>query len=516
MGGGGETTTGETKDNARARRPRSSSFMSLFAHADAADVALMALGLLGAVGDGMSTPLRLLITGRIANDLGTGPDLLQHFTSRINANAMHIFVLACASWVMAFLEAYCWGRTAERQASRMRTRYLRAVLRQDVEFFDLKSSGSTSEVVTSVSNDSLVVQDALSEKVPNLVRHVSMFLGSYAVGMALLWRLTLVALPSALLLVLPGLLYGRVLTGLARRVRAQYARPSAVAEQAVSSARTVYSFAAEERTVARYAAALEESARLGVKQGLAKGVVLGANGVTYAIYACNIWYGSRLVMYHGYRGGTVFVVTALIVVGGLSLGSALSNVKYFSEATAAAERIQEMIRRVPKIDSASDAGAELANVAGEVEFKNVQFCYPSRPGNPVFVDFSLRVPAGRTVALVGTSGSGKSTVIALLERFYDPSAGVVTLDGVDIRRLRLKWLRAQMGLVSQEPVLFATTIRENILFGKEDASDEDVVAAAKTANAHDFISQLPEGYETQIVQPLTPALSTVEPIKQSR
>ncbi|KAK3158165.1 hypothetical protein QOZ80_2AG0133700 [Eleusine coracana subsp. coracana] len=498
--GGGETTTGE-KDNARGRRPRSpssSSFMSLFAHADVADVALMALGLLGAVGDGMSTPLRLLITGRIANDLGTGPDLLQHFTSRINANAMHIFVLACASWIMAFLEAYCWGRTAERQASRMRTRYLRAVLRQDVEFFDLKSSGSTSEVVTSVSNDSLVVQDALSEKVPNLVRHVSMFLGSYAVGMALLWRLTLVALPSALLLVLPGLLYGRVLTGLARRVRAQYARPSAVAEQAVSSARTVYSFAAEGRTVARYAAALEESARLGVKQGLAKGIVLGTNGVTYAIYAFNIWYGSRLVMYHGYRGGTVFVVTALIVVGGLSLGSALSNVKYFSEATAAAERIQEMIRRVPKIDSASDAGEELANVAGEVEFRNVKFCYPSRPGNPVFVDFSLRVPAGRTVALVGSSGSGKSTVIALLERFYDPSAGEVTLDGVDIRRLRLKWLRAQMGLVSQEPVLFATTIRENILFGKEDASDEDVVAAAKTANAHDFISQLPEGYETQV------------------
>ena len=132
-----------------------------------------------------------------------------------------------------------------------------------------------------------------------------------------------------------------------------------------------------------------------------------------------------------------------------------------------------MIQRVPKINSESSAGDELANVAGEVEFKNVEFCY-----------------ASRTVALVGGSGSGKSTVIVLLERFYDPAAEEVTLDGVDILRLRLKWLRTQMGLVSQEPALFATSIRQNILFGKEEATEEEVVVAAKAANAHNFISQL--------------------------
>ena len=181
-----------------------------------------------------------------------------------------------------------------------------------------------------------------------------------------------------------------------------------------------------------------------------------------------------------------------------ALGSALSNIKYFSEASAAAERITELIKRVPKIDSEIGAGDVLENVAGEVEFRNVDFCYPSRPETPIFVNFSLHVPAGRSVALVGASGSGKSTVIALLERFYDPSSGVVTLDGVDIRRLRLKWLRAQMGLVSQEPALFATSIRENILFGKEDATEEEIVAAAMAADAHNFISQLPQGYDTQV------------------
>jgi ATP-binding cassette subfamily B (MDR/TAP) protein 1 len=407
----------------------------------------------------------------------------------------------------------------------MRLRYLRAVLRQDVEYFDLKA-GSTSEAIAGVSNDSLALQDALSEKVPNLVMNVTMFLGSYAVGLALLWRLTLVALPSALLLIVPGFLYARILMGLARRIREQYTRPGAIAEQALSSVRTVYSLVAERSTTTQFTAALEESARLGIKQGLAKGVAIGSRGMTFAIFAFNIWYGSRLIMYDGYKGGNVYAASASIVIGGVcvtvtpsivhrnklfivhaddaldepcrALGSGLSNIKYLAEASAAVERVLEVIRRVPKIDSESNIGEELATVAGEVEFRNIEFCYPSRPESPIFKSFSLRVPSGHTMALVGSSGSGKSTLIALLERFYDPTAGEVTLDGVDIRQLRLKWLRAQMGLVSQEPALFAMSIRENILFGKEDATEEEVVAAAKAANAHNFICQLPQGYDTQV------------------
>jgi ATP-binding cassette, subfamily B (MDR/TAP), member 1 len=215
-----------------------------------------------------------------------------------------------------FAEGYCWARTAERQASRMRARYLQAVLRQDVEYFDLRA-GSTSEVVTSVSNDSLVVQGALSEKLPNFLTNATMFIGSYVMGFALMWRLTLVALPSVLLLLIPGIMYGRVLLGLARRIREQYALPGAIAEQAVSSARTVYSFVAERSTMAQFTAALEEPVSLGLRQGLAKGVALGSNGITFAIWAFNLWYGSRLVMYHGYQGGTVIAVSSIIVHGGL-------------------------------------------------------------------------------------------------------------------------------------------------------------------------------------------------------
>lgn len=181
-----------------------------------------------------------------------------------------------------------------------------------------------------------------------------------------------------------------------------------------------------------------------------------------------------------------------------ALGAGLSNLKYFSEASSAAERIMEVIRRVPKIDSDNMEGEILEQVSGEVEFKHVEFAYPSRPESIIFKDFNLTVPAGKTVALVGGSGSGKSTVISLLQRFYDPLGGEILLDGVAINKLQLKWMRSQMGLVSQEPALFATSIKENILFGKEDAEIEQVIDAGKAANAHNFISQLPQGYDTQV------------------
>ncbi|XP_031480680.1 putative multidrug resistance protein isoform X2 [Nymphaea colorata] len=394
-------------------------------------------------------------------------------------------------------EGFCWTRTGERQASRMRVRYLKAVLRQDVGYFDLKVS-SSSEVVNNVSNDSLVIQDVLREKVPNLIMNVSTFIGSYITAFVLLWRLALVAFPSVVVLIIPGLMYGRILIGLARKMLEEYNKAAVIAEQAISSIRTVYSFVGESRTMAEFSKALDGSVKLGIRQGFAKGLAIGSNGITFAIWSFMVWYGSRLIMYHGANGGTVFAVGASIAVGGLTLGTALSNMKYITEACSAGERIMEVISRIPEIDSDNMGGEVLEDVRGEIEFKNVEFAYPSRPGTTIFEDFSLKVPAGETLALVGGSGSGKSTVISLLERFYDPLGGDIFLDGVSIKKLQLKWLRLQMALVSQEPALFATSIKENIRFGKEDATEEEVDAAARAANAHIFISQLPQGYDTQV------------------
>nr|DAD34729.1 TPA_asm: hypothetical protein HUJ06_005369 [Nelumbo nucifera] len=491
----------DNKVGVRNNKPavKGGSFRTIFMHADSIDTLLMILGVIGAIGDGLGTPVMLIITSKIMNTLGGGSTADPHlFLHNVTKNAVNLLYMACGYWVVCFLEGYCWTRTAERQATRMRARYLKAVMRQDVGYFDLQVT-STAEVVISVSNDSLVIQDVLSEKFPNFLMNASTFIGSYLAAFLLMWRLTLVGFPFILVLIIPGLIYGRILMGLARKIREEYNKAGTIAEQAISSIRTVYSFVGESKTMAEFSAALQGSIKLGLKQGLAKGLAVGSNGIVFAIWSFMSWYGSRLVMYHGGEGGTIFAAGASIAIGGLSLGSGLSNLKYFSEASSAGERIMEVIKRIPKIDSDNMEGQILQDVSGEVEYRNVEFAYPSRPENIIFQDFCLKIPAGKTVALVGGSGSGKSTVISLLQRFYDPLSGEILLDGVPIDKLQLKWLRSQMGLVSQEPALFATSIKENILFGKEDATMNEVFAAAKAANAHNFIvSQLPQGYDTQV------------------
>ncbi|KAK4281052.1 hypothetical protein QN277_012592 [Acacia crassicarpa] len=481
-----------------AKKKKNGSIRSIFMHADTADLFLMVLGVFGSLGDGFTTPLVLFISSRLMNSVGSSSTLgPTSFTHNIDKNAVNMLYLAAGSFFACFLEGYCWTRTGERQAARMRARYLKAVLRQDVAYFDLHVT-STSEVITSVSNDSLVIQDAISEKVPNFLMNVFMFFGSYIAAFAMLWRLAIVGFPFVVLLVIPGLLYGRTLMGLARKIREEYNQAGTIAEQAISSLRTVYAFVGESKTIVAYSDALQGSVKLGLKQGLAKGLAIGSNGVVFAIWSFTSYYGSHLVMYHGAKGGTVFAVGAAVAVGGLALGSALSSMKYFSEASAAGERIMEVIKRVPKIDSGNMSGEILESVSGEVEFEHVQFAYPSRATSIILNEFNLKIPAGKTVALVGGSGSGKSTVISLLQRFYDPLVGEIRLDGVAIHKMQLKWLRSQMGLVSQEPALFATSITENILFGKEDASMEEVIQAAQASNAHNFISLLPQGYDTQV------------------
>ncbi|KAG0493303.1 hypothetical protein HPP92_004297 [Vanilla planifolia] len=218
-----------------------------------------------------------------------------------------------------------------------------------------------------------------------------------------------------------------------------------------------------------FSSALESSVRFGLRQGLAKGFVIGSNGLTFAIWAFVVWYSSRLVMYHGAKGGTVFAVRTGIIFGGLSLGSSLSNLKYFGEAIAAAERIREIIERKQEIDSESWEGEELESEA------------------EVFKGFSMMVPAGKTVALVGGSGSGKSTAVALRQRFYNPAGGeeakAEVAKGAD-------WVGEPGARALRDHNKGEHTVWEGRL--------EELVEAATVANAHGFISQLPQGYDTQI------------------
>ncbi len=182
----------------------------------------------------------------------------------------------------------------------------------------------------------------------------------------------------------------------------------------------------------------------------------------------------------------------MIIFGVFSLGSAAPYLSTVSIARAAAYEIFKIINSVPSIDSSSETGKDSPSLKGNIEFKNVKFSYPTRNKVKVLNGLNLSIKEGSTVALVGQSGCGKSTCIQLIQRFYDPFEGSVNIDDEDIKNFNIKWLRSQLGVVNQEPILFGTSIKENIRFGKKGVTDDDIVAAAKNANAHDFIMDLPD------------------------
>ncbi|XP_057968888.1 putative ABC transporter B family member 8 isoform X2 [Malania oleifera] len=456
-------------------------------------------GTIGAFADGMSTNFLLVFASRLMNSLGYGKTQKNHgnFMDDVEKCSLYFVYLGLAVMVAAFMEGYCWSRTSERQVQKIRYKYLEAVLRQEVGFFDSQEA-TTSEIINSISKDSSLIQEVLSEKVPLFSMNTSVFISGLAFSTYFSWRLTLVALPTTLLLVVPGIVYGKYLLHLSKRSFKEYGKANGIVEQALSSIKTVYSFTAETRIIERYSSILDRTTKLGIKAGIAKGIAVGCTGLSFAIWAFFAWYGSRLVMYRGESGGRIYAAGISFILGGLSLGRAIPEVNYFAEASVAATRIFERINRIPEIDGEDTKGLVLEEIAGNIKFEHVEFAYPSRPDSLILKDFSLSIDAGTTVALVGASGSGKSTAIALVQRFYDAQNGVVKIDGVDIRTLQLKWMRGKMGVVSQEHALFGTSIKENIMLGKLEATMDEVMAAAMAANAHNFIRQLPEGYETKV------------------
>jgi ATP-binding cassette subfamily B (MDR/TAP) protein 1 len=488
--------TSQKKKNSEIKN----SIWLIFRYADHIDVVLMIMGTIGAIGDGMSTNCLLVYVSHLFNSLGYGKTQNNNhvnFMVEVEKCSLYFVFLGLAVMVAAFMEGYCWSKTSDRQVLRIRYKYLEAVLRQEVGFFDSQEA-TTSEITNSISKDTSLIQELLSEKVPIFVMHTSVFISGLAFSTYFSWRLAVVAFPTLILLIIPGLIYGKYLLLLSKKSFKEYSKANGNLEQALVSIKTVYSSTAEKNIINKYSTILDRTTRLGIKMGIAKGLAVGSTGLSFAIWGLLAWYGSRLVMYKGESGGRIYAAGISFVMSGLSLGMALPELKYFAEASIAASRIFKRIDRVPEIDGESEQGLVLENIKGELQFDQVSFTYPSRPNCTVLENFNLKIEAGKTVALVGASGSGKSTVISLVQRFYDADKGVVNVDGINIKKFRLNWLRGQMGLVSQEHALFGTSIKDNILFGKLDASMDEVIAAATAANAHNFIRELPQGYETKV------------------
>lgn len=282
-----------------------------------------------------------------------------------------------------------------------------------------------------------------------------------------------------------------------------YAKSGGIAEEVFSSIRTVMAFDGQQKEIDRFQHNLVFAKKAGIKRGMATGVGTGLVwGIIYASYALAFWYGISLILAscdgNSYTASDLLIVFFSVLIGAMQIGQAAPYMEAFSVARGAAATIFSVIDRVPPIDSSSSVGLRPNKVEGRISFDKVHFNYPSRPEVKILQGLSFSIEPGQTVALVGTSGCGKSTCIQMLQRFYDPLEGSVCIDGQDIKELNLGWVRDKLGVVGQEPVLFGTTIGENIRYGRDGVTQIEVEQAAREANAHDFIIRLPLKYETLV------------------
>ncbi len=387
-----------------------------------------------------------------------------------------------------------FSKAGERVVARLRGDLFESLMAQEIAFYDSQKTG---ELTNRLSADTTVLQNTVSANISMALRNGVAVAG----GMVLLF-ITSPQLTALMLAIVPpvalgAVFYGRKVRKLSKDVQDALAKSSEVAEESLSGIRTVRSFAAEKTELKRYRTAVEGSLALAFHRIGLTATFIGAASFAVGIAGVVVfWYGARMVIQHQLTPGTLIVYLMYTVMVASSLGALSELWADYNRAAGAAERVFELLERKPLLNSGE--GRVLPQLEGRVSWENVDFAYPTRLDMPVLRGFDLTLKPGEVVALVGPSGAGKSTIASLLYRLYDPQAGRVLLDGVPLRELDQDWLRQQIGVVAQEPLLFSTTVAENIRYGRPTATDAEVEAAAKMANAHNFISTFPEKYQTLV------------------
>ncbi len=422
-------------------------------------------------------------------------EALQHKDlAQINKISLLILVVFGIQAAASTVRYYLFTMAGERIVKRLRSQLYSHILNQEIAFFDFNKTG---DLMSRISNDTSVVQNAVSVNISMGLRNIAGALG----GLALMIY-TSPKLALSMLLVIPPVafgaaIYGRRIRNFSRKAQDNLAEASIVAEETISGMRTVRSFAQEPFEKGRYDLSLQKSLNSVREKVMQISWFMAlASAVGYSAIAGVVWMGGRQVISNEISIGdlTQFLIYLLIVA--FSVGSLGGLWGDFMSAIGAAKRIFEILDKAPQV--ANGEGLILPELSGRVEFRNVGFSYPARPDLAVLEDFSLTLHPNQVVALVGPSGSGKTTVAALLSRLYDVGRGEILFDGKNVKDLHPDWLRSQIGLVSQEPILISSSIAENIKYGVNTASDEQIHQAAKLANAHDFIMKFPEQYKTLV------------------
>jgi ATP-binding cassette, subfamily B, bacterial MsbA len=411
--------------------------------------------------------------------------------------ALGLVALFSVQAVLNYIQAYLLSAAGEQAVAGLRRELFSRLLEMPPGFFAERRTG---ELTSRLTVDIGLLQSVLSHQISEFFRQVLALMGGIILLTYLQPRLTLTALLVAPVVVGTALVFGGRLRRITTGVQDRVAEASAVAEEAFSQIRTVQSFVQERAERARYGDRVAASVRLALKRARVRGVFFGMlTFSTFAAIVFVLWQGGLLVLDGKLTAGALVGFLLYTITIAASIGALATSFTTYQEAVGAAERVFEMLEMEPAIADPPAPVTLPAPVKGEVALEGVSFRYQADSSLPwILDDITLRVAPGETVALVGPSGGGKTTLVSLLPRFWGVDLGRITLDGVDIRSLRLADLRGAIGIVPQEPALFSGTIRENIAYARPKATDADVQAAARAAHVHEFVERLPQGYDTLV------------------
>ncbi|KAJ1949597.1 hypothetical protein FBU59_001072, partial [Linderina macrospora] len=499
---------------AEEEQPKPVKLLHLFRFASKTDKFLCIIGAICSLAAGVVTPVMTIVASSLLFSLinyqtesfDPTPESLVRANNKLDSDArfycLWFMGLGFIMWVLTYSLNACWMIAAENQSLRIRELYYESIMRQDVGWFDTIKTG---ELTTRITNDVNLVQDGIGEKCGFIIMNTTTFIVGFVIALAKGWDLALICLCVMPFIMGSASVMGWKLSKWITFEQDQTAGSGAVADEVLSSIRTVMAFNGQEHELKRYDEKLEEAFKFGRKKGVILGIGYGAvQFFVFAMYCIGFNYGIWRIIHGHMDAQQLLIVVFALLTGGFNLSGSAPNFSAVSTAQGCAAKVFAIIDRVSPIDPLqTDVGKKVDHVRGHIEFRDVHFSYPTRPGVPILKGFNLEIRPGQKVALVGESGCGKSTTIGLIERFYDPAQGDVLIDGVNIKEYNIGSLRHRIGIVTQEPVLFSTSIYQNIVWGAVDPegnppSKEDVIEACKAANAHQFIDMLPNKYETLV------------------
>lgn len=503
----------ETEEVQTKNKIPAASLCKLFSMMDFVEVVVLLVGCLGAIGNGLSQPLLCIVFGDLIDGMGEATGGAESFTPEQMLGAMDgmmsqmeelcitMMLVGVGATFAAFLQGACFKIFAEKQAFKYRVLYFDTVLHQDVSWFDTKEVAA---LPAEINDDLEKIQDAFGDKFGNGMMAISAFLGGFGCAFGMGWLIALVMCSILPFMGVGAAFMGKAVQEIQNESQSWYAKASAVVEECLNAMRTVVAFGGEHRELKKFSAALVETRRGGVKNGFKVGAGMGYTMmIIFLGYGLAFWFGMTLRYNEElnpatgklWEPGTIMAIFFCIFIGSFMIGNLDPSLKAMKAAQTAAGRFFRALENKPDIQCRVEDKRQDISSIEKFDFENVHFTYPARPDVKVLNGLSLSIQRGQKVAVVGESGSGKSTVMALLERFYDPDSGAVLVNGQNMTSFKISALRRCIGYVGQEPVLFASSIRHNIMQGNPSASKEDFVKACNDAQLG-FVDNLPEKYNT--------------------